>query len=166
MHEAWLRLRDQPFENRTHFFTAAAEAMRRILIESARRKLAARHGGDWQRTELDSINMPAAAPDKADDLLALDEALEELAAVDDRKAQLVQLRCFVGLEISEAAEVLLILHEALENLAALILHEGRTREAAVLHRAHSRRSGGRARPVRGCRQTRVELCQGVAFPGN
>ncbi len=106
VHEAWLRLGDQPFENRAHFFAAAAEAMRRILIESARRKLAARHGGDLQRTELDSINMPAAASDKADDLLALDEALEELAALDERKAQLVKLRYFVGLESSEAAEVL------------------------------------------------------------
>ncbi len=106
VHEAWLRLGDQSFENRAHFFSAAAEAMRRILIESARRKLAVRHGGNWQRTELDSINMPAAAPDKADDLLALDEALEELAAVDERKAQLVKLRYFVGLESSEAAELL------------------------------------------------------------
>jgi RNA polymerase sigma factor (TIGR02999 family) len=106
VHEAWLRLGDQCFENRAHFFSAAAEAMRRILIESARRKLAVRHGGNLQRTGLDSINMPAAAPDKADDLLALDEALQELAATDARKARLVELRYFVGLEASEAAEVL------------------------------------------------------------
>ncbi len=106
VHEAWLRLGDQSFENRAHFFSAAAEAMRRILIESARRKLAARHGGNLQRTELDSINMPAAAPDKADDLLALDEALQELSVADERKARLVELRYFVGLEASEAAEVL------------------------------------------------------------
>jgi RNA polymerase sigma factor (TIGR02999 family) len=106
VHEAWLRLGDQSFENRAHFFSAAAEAMRRILIDSARRKLAARHGGDLQRTELDSINVPAAAPDKSDELLALDEALQELSAVDERKAQLIKLRYFVGLESSEAAEVL------------------------------------------------------------
>lgn len=106
VHEAWLRLGDQPFENRAHFFSAAAEAMRRILIESARRKLAARHGGDFERTELDSINAPATAPGKSDELLALDEALEELAAVDERKARLVKLRYFVGLSIEEAAEVL------------------------------------------------------------
>jgi RNA polymerase sigma factor (TIGR02999 family) len=106
VHEAWLRLGDQSFENRAHFFSAAAEAMRRILIDSARRKLAVRHGGNFQRTELDSINMPAVAPDKADDLLALDEALQELSAADERKAQLVKLRYFVGLEIGEAAEVL------------------------------------------------------------
>lgn len=106
VHEAWLRLGDQPFENRAHFFAAAAEAMKRILIESARRKLAARHGGDLRRTEMDSICTPAAAPDKSDELLALDEALEELSAVDERKAQLVKLRYFVGLESSEAAEVL------------------------------------------------------------
>jgi RNA polymerase sigma factor (TIGR02999 family) len=106
VHEAWLRLGDQPFENRAHFFSAAAEAMRRILIESARRKQAVRHGGNWQRSELDNMNMPAAAPDKVDDLLALDEALQELAAADERKAQLVKLRYFVGLDISEAAEVL------------------------------------------------------------
>lgn len=106
VHEAWLRLGDQPFENRAHFFSAAAEAMRRILIESARRKLAARHGGDMQRTELDRISVPAAAPDKSDDLLALDEALEELSAADERKARLVKLRYFVGLSIEEAAKVL------------------------------------------------------------
>lgn len=106
VHEAWLRLGEQSFENRAHFFAAASEAMRRILIESARRKLAARHGGNLQRTELDSINTPAAAPDKSDDLLALDDALEALAAVDERKARLVKLRYFVGLSIEEAAEVL------------------------------------------------------------
>lgn len=105
VHEAWLRLGDQSFENRAHFFSAAAEAMQRILIDSARRKLAVRHGGNFQRTELDSINMPAVAPDKADDLLALDEALQELSAADERKAQLVKLRYFVGLEIGEAAEL-------------------------------------------------------------
>ncbi len=106
VHEAWLRLGDQPFENRAHFFSAAAEAMRRILIDRARRKQAARHGGDWRRTDLDGIDMPAAMPDKPDELLALDEALQELSKLDDRKAQLVKLRYFAGLESSEAAEVL------------------------------------------------------------
>lgn len=110
VHEAWLRLartEDGPrWDNRGHFYIAAAEAMRRILIDRARRKKAGRHGGGWQRTELDSIHSPAAAPNKSDELLALDEALQALSAKDERKAQLVQLRYFVGLESSEAAEVL------------------------------------------------------------
>ncbi len=110
VHEAYLRLarteQDARWDNRGHFYIAAAEAMRRILIDRARRKRAERHGGGWQRTELDSIHVPAAPPDKSDELLALDEALQELAAQDERKAQLVQLRYFVGLESQEAADVL------------------------------------------------------------
>ena len=110
VHEAYLRLartaEDARWDNRGHFYIAAAEAMRRILIDRARRKKAVRHGGDWQRTELDSIHVPAVSPDKSDEFLALDEALRELATVDERKAQLVQLRYFVGLESQEAAEVL------------------------------------------------------------
>jgi len=110
VHEAYLRLartEDDPrWDNRGHFYMAAAEAMRRILIDRARRKKAVRHGGDWQRTDLDSIHVPAVAPDKSDELLALDEALRELAAKDERKAQLVKLRYFVGLDSVEAAEVL------------------------------------------------------------
>lgn len=110
VHEAYLRLvrtdEGACWDNRGHFYIAAAEAMRRILIDRARRKQAVRHGGEWQRTELDGINVPAVASDKSDEFLALDEALQELSALDERKAQLVQLRYFVGLESSEAAAVL------------------------------------------------------------
>ncbi len=107
VHEAWLRLtRDENvgWDGRTHFFGAAAEAMRRILIENARRKRAARHGGGQQRLDVQEIEIPADLRDK--DLVAVDEVLERLAAQDKVKAELVKLRYFVGLKIEEAAEVL------------------------------------------------------------
>jgi len=104
VHEAWLRLGDQSFENRAHFFGAAAEAMRRILIDRARRKLAARHGGGQDALDLDEIEI--IAPSRADELLAVHEALDALATHDARKAELVKLRYFAGLSIDEAAEVL------------------------------------------------------------
>jgi RNA polymerase sigma factor (TIGR02999 family) len=107
VHEAWLRLvgNDEPrWENRAHFFGAAAEAMRRILIDNARRKQALRHGGGQQRVPLDAIDIASAAED--DQLLAVHEALDKLAAQDELKAQLVKLRYFVGMTIQEAAEVL------------------------------------------------------------
>jgi RNA polymerase sigma factor (TIGR02999 family) len=109
VHEAWLRLVDADgqtrFENRAHFFGAAAEAMRRILIEGARRKLAVRHGGGQERVDVDEI--PIAAPAaKEEELLAVHEAVGRLAAHDPRKAELVKLRYFAGLKIHEAAEVL------------------------------------------------------------
>ena len=85
---------------------AAAEAMRRILIDRARRKKAIRHGGEWQRTELDSINAPAAAPDKSSELLALDEALRELSRKDERKGRLVKLRYFVGFTTDECSNAM------------------------------------------------------------
>jgi RNA polymerase sigma factor (TIGR02999 family) len=110
VHEAYLRIakteEDVRWDNRGHFYIAAAEAMRRILIDRARRKKAIRHGGEWQRTELDSINAPGAAPDKSDELLALDEALREFSKLDERKGRLVKLRYFVGLSSMQAAEVL------------------------------------------------------------
>ena len=110
VHEAYLRIakteEDVRWDNRGHFYMAAAEAMRRILIDRARRKKAIRHGGEWQRTELDSINAPAVAPDKSDELLALDEALREFSKLDERKGRLVKLRYFVGLSSTQAAEVL------------------------------------------------------------
>tara|TARA_R110000850_G_scaffold79565_14_gene171532 strand:+ start:2302 stop:2907 length:606 start_codon:yes stop_codon:yes gene_type:complete len=110
VHEAYLRIakteEDVRWDNRGHFYMAAAEAMRRILIDRARRKKAVRHGGEWQRIEFDSINAPAAAPGKSDELLALDEALRELSKKDERKGRLVKLRYFVGLSSTEAAEVL------------------------------------------------------------
>ena len=107
VHEAWLRLGGdgQRWENRAHFFGAAAEAMRRILIDRARRKLAARHGGGQQRLDADEIEIAAPAKDD-DELLAIHEALDQLAAHDPRKAELVKLRYFAGLSIDEAADVL------------------------------------------------------------
>ncbi len=107
VHEAWLRLsgnENQQWNGRAHFFGAAAEAMRRILIENARRKRAARHGGG--QAKLDIQEMEIASPAKEDELLAVSEALEKLAARDSKKAELVKLRYFVGLTTEEAAEVL------------------------------------------------------------
>ncbi len=107
VHEAWLRLagNETPhFANRAHFFTAAAEAMRRILIESARRKCAARHGAGQKPLDIEQVEI--AAPAKDEELLAVDEALEKLALEDKGKAELVKLRYFVGFTLEEAAEVL------------------------------------------------------------
>ncbi len=105
VHEAWLRLGDQPFENRAHFFGAAAEAMRRILIDRARRKLTEKHGANAEHIDADDIEI--AAPTRQDDeLLAVHEALDALAEHDARKAELVKLQYFVGLSIDEAADVL------------------------------------------------------------
>ena len=105
VHEAWLRLGDARFENRAHFFAAAAEAMRRILIDRARRKLAAKHGANAEHVDADEIEI-AAPTEKDDELLAVHEALDALATHDARKAELVKLRYFAGLTIEEAAEVL------------------------------------------------------------
>jgi len=104
VHEAWLRLGEQRFENRAHLFTAAAEAMRRILISNARRRAAARNGGGVERVNVDDVEI--AAPTKDDKLLAIHETLDALAAHGARKAELVKLRYFAGLSIAEAAEVL------------------------------------------------------------
>ncbi len=107
VHEAWLRLaggEQQTWQNRAHFFAAAAEAMRRILIDNARRKRAQRHGGGQERVELPEDGI--AAPTDDDQLLAVHEALDQLAAQDPRKAELVKLRYFVGLSVEESAEVL------------------------------------------------------------
>lgn len=108
VHEAWLRLVDKEgqaqFQNRAHFFGAAAEAMRRILIDRARRKLAQRHGGGQQRLDVDEVEIPAPANDE--ELLAVNDALDHFAAVDAQKAELVKLRYFVGMTIDEAAQVL------------------------------------------------------------
>ncbi len=105
VHEAYLRLvGDQQFEGRGHFFAAAAEAMRRILIESARRKRSQKRGGGLVRREYDPSQL--AAPEDPDDLLALDEALGKLATMDAQAAQLVRLRYFAGLTVKQAAEVM------------------------------------------------------------
>jgi RNA polymerase sigma factor (TIGR02999 family) len=107
VHEAWLRLGgdDQPtWDDRGHFFAAAAEAMRRILIDNARRKQALRHGGGAQRVNLDALELAANMDDEQ--LLALNEALEQFTAHDARKAELVKLRFFAGLTNEQAARVL------------------------------------------------------------
>jgi RNA polymerase sigma factor (TIGR02999 family) len=108
VHEAYLRLVDvrkaQHWNSRGHFFAAAAEAMRRILVENARRKRAVKRGGDQAKVELDQLAI--AASDVSDDLLALDEALTQFTGVDPKAAELVKLRFFAGLTIKQAAEVL------------------------------------------------------------
>jgi len=107
VHEAWLRLSggaDRAWDGRAHFFGAAAEAMRRILIENARRKNALRHGAGQKQLDVEELEIAAPAPDEQ--LLAIDEALNKLAALDKEKAELVKLRYFVGMTIEEAASVL------------------------------------------------------------
>jgi RNA polymerase sigma factor (TIGR02999 family) len=108
VHEAYLKLvgpePQRPWNGRGHFFAAAAEAMRRILIDHARRKHRARRGGGRKRVELQDIDL--AAEEGVDDLLALDEALSRLAAADPRRAELVRLRYFAGLTLEQAAELL------------------------------------------------------------
>jgi RNA polymerase sigma factor (TIGR02999 family) len=108
VHEAYLRLVDveqvQHWNSRGHFFAAAAEAMRRILVDRARRKNTAKHGGDWVRIDVPDIE--STTDSKSDNLLALDEALTKLAAEEPAKAELVKLRYFAGLSIEEAADVL------------------------------------------------------------
>ncbi len=104
VHEAWLRLGDGSFENRAHFFGAAAEAMRRILVDRARRKQRAKHGGGQDHLNLDSLEI--AAPEDSDELLAVHDALDRLAAHDARKAELVKLRYFAGLSFEECAALL------------------------------------------------------------
>src|SRR5262245_28206620 len=108
VHEAYLRLVGEGegphWEGRGHFFAAAAEAMRRILIENARRKDSQKRGGDRARADLDVGQL--AAPELREDLLALDAALDRLAASDPEAARLVKLRYFAGLTLAEAAKVL------------------------------------------------------------
>jgi RNA polymerase sigma factor (TIGR02999 family) len=109
VHEAWLRLGGdaQPnWRSRTQFLAAAAEAMRRILIDNARRKRARRHGGAVEKLSLDAAALEIASPMTDDELLRLNEALDALAARDPRKAELVKRWCFVGLTVPEAAESL------------------------------------------------------------
>jgi RNA polymerase sigma factor (TIGR02999 family) len=114
VHEAYLRLVASPgpesgeaephWDNRRHFFAAAAEAMRRILIDNARRKQSRKHGAEWQRQDIDTEALVAPEPDQ--DLLALDAALHRLAKQDPLKAKLVELRYFAGLTGDQAAAVL------------------------------------------------------------
>jgi len=108
VHEAWLRLvgndAQAQFQNRAHFFAAAAEAMRRILIERTRRKQALRHGGGQVRVEIQEVDL--VSPDSDDQLLAVSEALDRLAVGHNVEAELVKLRYFIGMTIEEAADVL------------------------------------------------------------
>jgi RNA polymerase sigma factor (TIGR02999 family) len=108
VHEAWLRLgggEAARFENRAHFFGAAAEAMRRILIERARRRMTAKRGSGSEHLDVDAIEIPSPAADD-ESLLRVNEALEKFTAVDARKAELVKLRYFVGLNFEETAAAL------------------------------------------------------------
>jgi RNA polymerase sigma factor (TIGR02999 family) len=108
VHEAWLRLvakeSEPKFQDRTHFFAAAAEAMRHILIDRARRKQTLRHGGGQKR--VDAADLEIATPADDEELLEVNEALERLATADPAKAELVKLRYFVGMTIEEAAAAL------------------------------------------------------------
>jgi RNA polymerase sigma factor (TIGR02999 family) len=108
VHEAWLRLagqtKDGHFANRRHFFAAAAEAMRRILVDSARLKGRQKHGGDRERVELDGI--VASSVDSPDRMLDLNEAIDQLAAADAQAAELVKLRYFAGFSVAESAKML------------------------------------------------------------
>jgi RNA polymerase sigma factor (TIGR02999 family) len=104
VHEAWLRLTDatrQEWRGREHFFSAAAEAMRRILVENARRKRRLRHGGGLVRVDVDAIDLPIARDDEK--CLQVHEALDRLAEIDPRKAEVVKLRVFTGLQVQEIA---------------------------------------------------------------
>lgn len=118
VHDAFIRLVDQQipqqWDNARHFFSAAAEAMRRILIERARRRATVKHGGELERIEITAID-PAVLPIACDDILALDEALERLKREHPRKAELVQLRFFAGLTTAQAAETLGVSISTAEN---------------------------------------------------
>lgn len=109
VHEAYLRLvggEDESWSGRHHFFAAAAEAMRRILIDNARRKQSLKHGGGRKRVKLDEAGLMKDSDSAAEDLIALDEALEKLSKKDKVKADLVKLRYFAGLTIEQTAEIL------------------------------------------------------------
>jgi RNA polymerase sigma factor (TIGR02999 family) len=127
VHEAYLRLVDveraQHWDSRGHFFAAAAEAMRRIVVETARRKQRAKHGGGRERVEVELADLPTRLP--PEDLLALDEALGRLEQVDPVKARLVTLRYFSGMTIEQAATAL--------NISRVTAHRYWTFARAWLH---------------------------------
>jgi RNA polymerase sigma factor (TIGR02999 family) len=153
VHEAYLRLvgdgEPRGWNSRGHFFAAAAEAMRRILVETARRKKALRRGGDRQRLDLDLAE--PAVPKPSDDLLALDEALKRLAETDHQKAELIKLRYFAGLTMEQTAETLGIsLATASRRSIAFPRHSKFARNRPVHHDVRVRRClrrVGRAEPV-------------------
>ncbi len=116
VHEAWLRLsgpRDQQWQNRAHFFGAAAEAMRRILIEQARRKARLKRGSSMQRVDIDGIDLAAASPDEK--AILIDEALEQLQLEDPEKARIVVLKFFGGFSNQEVAEFLGVTERTVER---------------------------------------------------
>ena len=131
VHEAYVRLVDadhaQHWNSRGHFFAAAAEAMRRILVENARRKKRLKHGGDRERVTIELASLPTRM--SSDELLALDEALEKLRQQDPVKAQLVTLRYFGGMTIEQASEVL--------NISRVTAHRYWTYARAWLHQQMS-----------------------------
>lgn len=108
VHDVWLRLAgndaQMPFANRAHFFAAAAEAMRRVLIDRARRKGAGKRGGNWERLDLDKVEIATEVDD--DTLLLVSEALDKLAQQDPKAAEIVKLRFFGGLTLDKAGQVL------------------------------------------------------------
>lgn len=107
VHEAYLKLtkkEEQSWENRKHFFRSAAEAMRRILIDQARKKRSIKHGGEMKRVDLQEIDLPAHMQENR--LLDMSDALDQFQSIDPAKAELVKLRYFAGLKISEAAKIL------------------------------------------------------------
>jgi RNA polymerase sigma factor (TIGR02999 family) len=117
VHEVWVRLIARSrtkWENRAEFFSAAAEAMRRILVDHARRKNSRKRGGQWERTELEEASLILTIP--PDELLAVDEALDELSRQDALVAELVKLRYYVGMSMKEAATVLGVTPRAAERL--------------------------------------------------
>src|SRR5262245_48915213 len=139
VHEAWLRLiggGSPEFTGRAHFFGAAAEAMRRILIDRARRKQAVRHGGGQQRVELEDLEV--AAPVADDQLLAVSDALDKLAEQHPRQAELVKLRYFIGMTVQQAAEVLGICPDTAKDDGAYA--------RAWLFREISKQTGGSTGP--------------------
>jgi RNA polymerase sigma factor (TIGR02999 family) len=108
VHEAWLRLggaKQRGWDNRAHFFAAAAEAMRHILIDRARQRRAVRHGGGQQRIDIQEIEIPINS-ENDDQLIAVSDAIDKLALEHPDIAELVKLRCFAGLEVAEAAQAL------------------------------------------------------------
>lgn len=116
VHEAYLKLIDQTrvnWQGRTHFFAVGAQAMRRILVDHARARHRAKRGGGWQRVNLDEQLL--LSPDRDEDLLAVDEAIDKLAEVDPRQARIVELRFFGGLSVEEVAEVLGVSKRTVEN---------------------------------------------------
>jgi len=132
VHEAYVRLVDtsgvpQRFDGRGHFFAAAAEAMRRILVDAARRRNSLKRGGNHDRETLDPEQIASPQLRPTDDLLALDDALNKLAAEDPAKAELVKLRYFAGLTLAQASQVLGISHNTADRwwayARAFLLHE-------------------------------------------